>query len=184
MPRDNLSWGGCQEEGVAQKGSCPQEGCPEGGCLEAGSWPEGVDQYCGLSRRGLFRGGFPRARGVVQNRYPECLLRLLYILVGSFHLTFKSQNEHFLFCTKRAHLGSLSIWIALLCKSDGAAQEKCVPRWQKKQKEDQWVEWQHHLLCNVDHLSFRLELVSSLSFDIVTNQLFLGLYYYCLKSKH
>ena len=59
MPRDNLSRGGCQEEGVAQKGSCPQEGCPEGGCLEAGSWPEGVDQYCGLSRRGLFRGVFP-----------------------------------------------------------------------------------------------------------------------------
>ena len=84
---------------------------------------------------------------------------------GDFHLTFKSQNEDFLLCTKRANLGSLSIWIALLCKSDGAAQEKCVPRWQKKQKEDQWVEWQHHLLCNVDHLSFRLELVSSLSCD-------------------
>ena len=85
-------------------------------------------------------------------------------IVGIF-TWLSNQNEDFLLCTKKANLGSLSIWIALLCKSDGAAQEKCVPRWQKKQKEDQWVEWQHHLLCNVDHLSFRLELVSSLSCD-------------------
>ena len=108
--------------------------------------------------RGAAQSGFVQ-RGVVQKRYPE-ILNNRY-----FHLTFKSQNEDFLLCTKKANLGSLSIWIALLCKSDGAAQEKCVPRWQKKQKEDQWVEWQHHLLCNVDHLSFRLELVSSLSCD-------------------
>ena len=129
--------------------------------------------------RGCLEAAQSLLRCLIWTKFWTCLF-----FRGSFHLTFKSQNEHFLFCTKRAHLGSLSIWIALLCKSDGAAQEKCVPRWQKKQKEDQWVEWQHHLLCNVDHLSFRLELVSSLSFDIVTNQLFLGLYYYCLKSKH